>query len=65
MNISRKLWQAEINRIMTQRLVMLKHLPPRRPPPWHVALWNRLNWRVREAREWLGEKIAGRSFEDY
>jgi hypothetical protein len=64
-DLTRRLWQAELNRVVTQRMEFLKHMPPAEPIPWWRGQWNLLQWRISEVREWLGEKIAGRRFEDY
>jgi len=60
----RKVWQKEINREYTRRLEFMVHMPPSPSVPWWKAQWERLLWRVSQAREWLGEKIAGRRFGD-
>ena len=38
---------------------------PEPPLPWYARLWCDVRWRVGMARVWLGELIAGRSFDDH
>lgn len=59
------LWQKELKRIYSQRLVFMELMPKPAPLPWHRRQWNLLCYRVSELRDRLGEIIAGRRFDDY
>lgn len=65
-NFVNKIWADEMGRILTQRIDYAKmFIDKSPPPPWHIAQWNLLRARVRDARQWLGEKIAGRKFDEW
>lgn len=61
-----ELWQKELNRQWSKRLAFMEVAGRTAPPlPWYRRKWNMLRYRVSEARERLGELIAGRRFDDY
>lgn len=63
------LYARETLRVLEKQLAFIDRMPPppKYPPLryyWWRQQWHRLCWKIRCAREWLGEKIAGRSFND-
>jgi len=62
---NKELWGKEIDRYYRQQVEFLALFPSSfRKMKWYEAAWSRACWRFRSFREWLGEKIAGRSFSD-
>ena len=67
--IDPKLWDKALfqsyqaNSVL-ESLVNPKPAAPYTPPPWHRRMLNRVRYRLSEARERLGELVAGRRFDE-
>jgi hypothetical protein len=61
---SAKVLAEELNRIYSRDLLYARLVKPGPPPSYWRRKWNWFKWRFAEARERLGEIIAGRRFND-
>ena len=63
--ITPKPWQDELNRAYTARLEFMRLYDKQRARiPWHRRMANRARYSISEARERLGELVAGRRFDE-
>jgi hypothetical protein len=61
---SAKALAEELNRIYSRTLIFEQLMKPGPLPSYWRRKWSWLKWRFAEARERLGEIIAGRRFND-